>query len=66
MTSIDCSISEVGRNAAGDLAMAKDCARHARMFFEHPPFDLASAVESRFVVPPAAGIIDPLRRDEDA
>src|SRR6266542_1026041 len=55
--------SEVGRDAAGDLGMAKDCARHARMFFDRTPFDLASAVEGRFAVAPAPAMIDALRRD---
>lgn len=55
--------SEVGRDAASDLAMAKDCARHARMFFDRPAFDLSSAVEGRLAVAPAAGMIDALRRD---
>ncbi len=55
--------SEVGRDAAGDLGMAKDCARHARMFFDRTPFDLASAVEGRFAVAPAPSMIDALRRD---
>jgi hypothetical protein len=49
--------------AASDLAMAKDCARHARMFFDRPAFDLLSAVEGRFAVAPAPGMIDALRRD---
>ncbi len=55
--------SEVGRDAAGDLGMAKDCARHARMFFDRPAFDLLSAVEGRFAVAPAPAMIDALRRD---
>jgi hypothetical protein len=55
--------SEVGHEAVADLAMAKDCARHARMFFDRPAFDLLSAVEGRFAVAPAAGMIDALRRD---
>ncbi len=54
--------SAVGREAVVDLAMAKDCARHARMFFNRPALDYASAVEGRFVVVPAPGMIDAQHR----
>src|SRR6202000_1364576 len=40
--------SEIGQNATGDLAMAEDCVRHARMFFNRPDLDLASATPGRF------------------
>ena len=35
--------SKTGQNATGDLEMAEDCVRHARMFFNRPDLDLASA-----------------------
>ena len=57
--------SSVGREALVDSAMAKDCARHARMFFNRPAFDYASAVEGRFAIVPAPGMVDSLRRDYD-
>ena len=47
--------SDVGRSAVADLRMAKDCASHARMFFDRPAFDLQSAEEGRFAVAPAEG-----------
>src|SRR3984957_255059 len=33
--------SEIGQNATGDLAIAEDCVRHARMVFNRPDLDLA-------------------------
>jgi hypothetical protein len=55
--------SAVGTIALANIEMAIDCARHARMFFNRPDFDLESAVAGRFSIIPADGMIDPLRRD---
>ncbi|MGH7186292.1 MAG: nucleotidyl transferase AbiEii/AbiGii toxin family protein, partial [Pseudomonadota bacterium] len=55
--------SDVGRDAVGDLAMATDCVRHARTFFDRPDLDLASAAPGRFALVPALGMMDALRRD---
>ncbi len=47
--------SETGKAALGDLDLGADCVRHARMFFDRPDYDLASAV-------PAASRSRPLQR----
>jgi hypothetical protein len=57
--------SAIGQTAAQDLDLGRDCARHARMFFDRAPFDLAAAVDGRFVLRPTEGMIGPLRRDYD-
>ena len=58
--------SEPGRNAANDLEMARDCVRHARMFFNRPDFDLASAAPGTFALAPHDKMLDILRHDYDA
>ena len=55
--------SSEGQAAIADLGLAADCVRHARMFFDRPDFDLASAKPGKFAVAPVAGMIDGLRRD---
>src|ERR1700736_3300339 len=39
--------SEAGRRALADSSLSHDCVRHARMFFDRPDFDLASAIPAR-------------------
>jgi hypothetical protein len=58
--------SEIGQNATGDLAMAEDCVRHARMFFNRPDLDLASATPGSFALTPHDGMLADLRRDYEA
>jgi hypothetical protein len=58
--------SEPGRNAANDLEMARDCVRHARMFFNRPDFDLASAEPGTFALAPHDKMTDILQRDYEA
>ena len=58
--------SEIGRKATGDADMAADCVRHARMFFNRPDLDLASAVPGSFALSPHAGMLDDLRQDYEA
>jgi hypothetical protein len=58
--------SEIGQNATGDMAMAEDCVRHARMFFNRPDLDLASATPGSFVLTPHDGMLADLRRDYEA
>lgn len=58
--------SEAGRKAADDLEMAQDCVRHARMFFNRPDFDLASATPGKFSLAPPDEMLDVLRRDYEA
>lgn len=42
--------SETGKAALGDLDLGADCVRHARMFFDRPDYDLASAVPGSFAI----------------
>jgi hypothetical protein len=58
--------SETGRNATKDAEMAEDCVRHARMFFNRPDLDLASAVPGSFALAPHDGMLADLRRDYEA
>jgi hypothetical protein len=58
--------SETGRKATEDLEMAEDCVRHARMFFNRPDLDLASAVPGSFALTPHDGMLSDLRLDYEA
>jgi Nucleotidyl transferase AbiEii toxin, Type IV TA system len=58
--------SETGAKASGDMEMAEDCVRHARMFFNRPDFDLASAVPGGFTLTPHDGMLADLQRDYEA
>jgi hypothetical protein len=49
--------SEIGRKATGDIEMADDCVRHARMFFNCADLDLASAVPGNFALTPHDGML---------
>jgi len=57
--------SEAGRSAVKDRALGTDCVRNARLFFDRPDYDLASARRGSFALRPVAGMIDALRRDYD-
>ncbi|RUX21659.1 nucleotidyl transferase AbiEii/AbiGii toxin family protein, partial [Mesorhizobium sp. M7A.F.Ca.US.011.01.1.1] len=39
--------------------------RHARMFFDRPDYDLASAVPGSFAIDPTPKMVDALARDYD-
>jgi hypothetical protein len=58
--------SEAGRNAANNLEMAQDCVRHAKMFFNRPDFDLASAIPGSFALTPHDEMMATLERDYEA
>ena len=58
--------SEIGRKAMEDTEMAEDCVRHARMFFNRPDFDLASAVPGSVALTPHDGMLNDLGRDYEA
>ncbi len=58
--------SEPGRRTANDLEMVRDCVRHAKMFFNRPDLDLASAVPGSFALTPHGDMLDVLRRDYEA
>jgi len=49
----------------GLAALGADCVRHARMFFDRPDYDLASAAAGSFGIAPIGGMIDALARDYD-
>lgn len=55
--------SDIGRAAMANVVLAEDCVRHARMFFDRPDYDLATAAPGTYAVAPAAEMIDLLRRD---
>ncbi|TIX43456.1 MAG: nucleotidyl transferase AbiEii/AbiGii toxin family protein, partial [Mesorhizobium sp.] len=55
--------SETGKAALGDLDLGADCVRHARMFFDRPDYDLASAVPGSFAIAPSPEMVDALARD---
>src|SRR5271170_960957 len=58
--------SEIGRKASGEMDMAEDCVRHARMFFNRPDLDLDSAIPGSFALTPHDGMLSDLRRDYEA
>ncbi|GGE05802.1 hypothetical protein GCM10011515_26670 [Tsuneonella deserti] len=58
--------SEVGEKALANPEMGADCVAHARMFFNRPDFDLASAVAPNFALCPEGAMFDDLRRDYSA
>ena len=53
----------MGQRAARDLDLAKDCARHARLFFNSGDLDLASAKPGTFALAPLPEMDVQLRRD---
>ncbi len=53
----------VGAVAIGDAALGTDCVSHARMFFNRPDFDLASAAPGSFALAPHDAMIEQLRVD---
>ena len=55
--------SEAGKAALADPHLATDCARHARMFFDRPDYDLASAALGTFAIAPTVAMLEPLGRD---
>jgi hypothetical protein len=55
--------SEIGQRALKDRALGADCVAHARMFFNRPAFDLATATPTTFSLRPEGKMLDDLRRD---
>jgi hypothetical protein len=56
----------LGERAMADRALCADCARHARMFFNSPDFDLDHAVAGTFTLVPPPDMQALLERDYDA
>ncbi|NPD15046.1 nucleotidyl transferase AbiEii/AbiGii toxin family protein [Xinfangfangia sp. D13-10-4-6] len=55
--------SDAGKSALKDRRLAEDCVAHARMFFNRPAFDLATAAPPTFSIRPEGQMLDDLRRD---
>ena len=55
--------ADVGRTAVANQPLGEDCVAHARMFFNRPDFDLASARPPTFVLTPEGEMYEDLRRD---
>jgi hypothetical protein len=55
--------SEAGKTALADADLGADCVRHARMFFNRPDYDLASAVAGSFALVPTSKMVPGLTRD---
>jgi hypothetical protein len=55
--------SEIGKAAVADRGLGADCVRHARMFFDRPDYDLASAIPGTFALAPVGDMVDALERD---
>lgn len=58
--------SDVGSRATEDMALGADCVAHARVFFNRPAFDLASAHPPTFALTPEGDMYDALARDYSA
>jgi Nucleotidyl transferase AbiEii toxin, Type IV TA system len=55
--------TRAGASAIKDPKLGADCVAHARMFFNRPDFDLASAVPGSFALAPHDEMIEQLRVD---
>lgn len=55
--------SDAGKAALADRNLGADCVRHARMFFDRPDYDLASAAPGTFAIAPVGEMVDALKRD---
>jgi nucleotidyltransferase AbiEii toxin of type IV toxin-antitoxin system len=53
----------LGEKAQTDRPLAVDCARHARIFFNSPDFDLDHAVPGTLMLVPSPAMLEPLERD---
>lgn len=53
----------VGAAAIAEMGLGADCVAHARMFFDRPDFDLASAAPGSFALAPHDTMIEQLRAD---
>ena len=58
--------SENGENFVRDAAMAADCVRHARMFFNRPDLDLATAAPGSYALVPHDAMLANLEQDYNA
>jgi hypothetical protein len=58
--------ADVGTAAAADIVLGADCVAHARMFFNSPDLDLASAQPGSFALAPTAQMRAALAQDYQA
>jgi hypothetical protein len=58
--------SPIGQDAQANRQLGIDCARHARMFFNSPDFELDEAVSGTFSLSPSTPMRESLERDYDA
>ena len=58
--------STTGQAAQANRQLGMDCARHARMFFNNPDFDLDDAVAGTFSLSPSTSMRGALERDYEA
>ena len=55
--------SDVGAAALVDRSLGADCVHHARMFFDRPDYDLASAAPGSFAITPTGAMAGSLEND---
>ena len=55
--------SDIGEATLVDRDLGADCVHHARMFFDRPDYDLASAIPGTFAISPTGAMIGALERD---
>jgi hypothetical protein len=55
--------ADVGQQALADEGLARDCVKHAILFFNRPANDLASAAPGTYAIVPAPEMLEGLRRD---
>jgi hypothetical protein len=60
---LHCLMASIGNGAASDIGLGADCIDHARLFFDRPDFNLATAKPGTFGIMPVEPMIEPLRRD---
>jgi hypothetical protein len=58
--------SDAGEGFVQDNAMAADCVQHARMFFNRPDFDLATAAPGSYALAPHHEMLAQLEQDYNA
>ena len=58
--------ADIGPATVADGTLGAECVRHARLFFDRPDFDLASAAAGTFALSPPADMVAALERDYQA
>ena len=55
--------SDVGEAALADRILGADCVHHARMFFDRPDYELATAFPGTFAIAPTGAMVRALEND---